>query len=61
MVKNGNMVDLCASLESLLEKENVIVSKTHMAVCDIYSNKVFKIFDPNEILSSIRDRDDIYM
>lgn len=61
VVKSGTMLDLCASLEALLDKEGALVPKNRMVVCDIYSNKFFKIYEPSESISSIRERDDIYM
>ncbi|CAF0837839.1 unnamed protein product [Brachionus calyciflorus] len=61
VVKNGNMMDLCGSLEALLEKDGQKVPKNHMVVCDVYSNKFFKIYDSTESLVSIRERDDIFI
>lgn len=64
MLKNGTMQDLCASMESLLEKDSSILNKvprSRMIVCDVYSNKFFKIYEPNESVTNIRERDDIYM
>ncbi len=55
--KNGTINDLCAALEAHLPN----VPKSHMMVCDVYTNKFFKVFEHTEMVSSIRDRDDIYM
>jgi uncharacterized UBP type Zn finger protein len=57
VIKNGTIGDLCAALEVLMPN----VPKSHMMVCDVYTNKFFKVYEPNEHVSSIRDRDDIYM
>ena len=55
--KNGTVNDICGALEAYLP----YVSKSQMMVCDVYANKFFKIFEQSEPVSSIRDRDDIYM
>jgi hypothetical protein len=58
------MQDLCGSLEALLDKDPSIVNKVNknrMVVCDVYSNKFFKIYESSESVTSIRERDDIYM
>lgn len=61
VLRNGNMQDLCGSLESLFEKDGFNVPKNRMIVCDVYSNKFFKIYEPTEPVSSIKERDDIYV
>ena len=57
VLKNGSVQDLCASLETFLPS----VSRNQMIVCDVYTNKFFKIFEPTESLANIKDRDDIYI
>lgn len=54
--KNGSMSDLCASLEQLLH-----VSKNRMVVSDVYSNKFFKVYEPSDTVTNIREKDDIYV
>ena len=58
VIKNGTMQDLCAAFEAAT---NSTVLKSRLVVCDVYTNKFFKIYEPNESISSIRDRDDIYV
>ena len=51
-------------MEKLLENDASIINKvprTRMVVCDVYSNKFFKIFEPNDSIHPIKERDDIYM
>ena len=57
VLKNGTVNDICGALEAYLP----YVPKSQMMVCDVYANKFFKIFEQSEPVSSIRDRDDIYM
>lgn len=64
VLKNGAIQDLCTSMEALLEKDSNIVNKvprSRMVVCDVYSNKFFKIYEASEPVQLIKDRDDIYM
>ena len=56
VVKNGNINDLCSSLEQL-----VSVPKQRMVVCEVYFCKFFKIYDQTESVSNIRERDNIYV
>jgi ubiquitin carboxyl-terminal hydrolase 4/11 len=56
--KNGSIQDLCAALEQATSPS---VPKARMVVCDVYTNKFFKIFEPTETISTIRERDDIYV
>ena len=56
--KNGCIQDLCAALE---EATGSTVQKGRLAVCDVYTFKFFKIYEPNEPILGIRDRDDIYV
>ncbi|KAL1246650.1 hypothetical protein QQF64_034435, partial [Cirrhinus molitorella] len=54
--KVGYISDLCASLASLSG-----VSAEKMIVTDIYNHRFHRIFASNENLSSIMERDDIYV
>uniref|UniRef100_A0A8C6KI33 Ubiquitin carboxyl-terminal hydrolase n=1 Tax=Nothobranchius furzeri TaxID=105023 RepID=A0A8C6KI33_NOTFU len=54
--KVGYISDLCTSLSSLSE-----VPAEKMIVTDIYNHRFHRIFATNENLSSIMERDDIYM
>jgi ubiquitin carboxyl-terminal hydrolase 4/11/15 len=58
IIKNGTIQDLCVALE---QATNAGVQRGRLVVCDVYSNKFFKIYEQSEQLSSIRDRDDIYI
>ncbi len=55
--KNGTVSDLCNALVALVPS----VNKQRLVVCDVYTCKFFKIYDQNEQVSMIRDRDEIYM
>ncbi|XP_043093156.1 ubiquitin carboxyl-terminal hydrolase 15-like isoform X6 [Puntigrus tetrazona] len=54
--KVGSISDLCASLSILSG-----VSAKKMIVTDIYNHRFHRIFSSNENLSSIMERDDIYV
>ncbi|XP_051747398.1 ubiquitin carboxyl-terminal hydrolase 15 isoform X5 [Ctenopharyngodon idella] len=54
--KVGCISDLCASLSALSD-----VPAQKMIVTDIYNHRFHRIFAANENLSSIMDRDDIYV
>ncbi|XP_073695280.1 ubiquitin carboxyl-terminal hydrolase 15-like isoform X3 [Garra rufa] len=54
--KVGSISDLCASLSALSG-----VPAEKMIVTDIYNHRFHRIFASNENLSSIMDRDDIYV
>ncbi|XP_037316432.1 ubiquitin carboxyl-terminal hydrolase 15-like isoform X3 [Pungitius pungitius] len=54
--KVGYISDLCTSLSNLSE-----VSAEKMIVTDIYNHRFHRIFATNENLSSIMERDDIYV
>ncbi len=56
MLKNGTIQDLCGALEPLAN-----VPKNRMIVGDVYANKFFKIYEQTEPISSIRERDEIYV
>ncbi len=56
VLKNGTIQDLCGALEQLAN-----VPKNRMIVGDVYANKFFKLYEPSEPVSSIRERDEIYM
>jgi ubiquitin carboxyl-terminal hydrolase 4/11 len=56
VVKNGTIMDLCSALE-----QHTQVSKHRMTVCDVYTCKFFKVYDHNEAVTNIRERDDIYI
>jgi len=62
--KNGTIQELCKSMEKLLADDKEISNKvpwSKMVVCDVYSNKFFKIYESNESVQPIKERDDIYM
>lgn len=61
MIKSGSIKDLCASLEAIIEKEGFQLPKSKMVVAEVYSNKIFKIFDYNDNVSTIKERDEIYV
>ncbi|XP_053572728.1 ubiquitin carboxyl-terminal hydrolase 15 [Bombina bombina] len=54
--KIGNIMDLCTALSTLSE-----VSPEKMVVTDIYNHRFHRIFSTDENLSSIMERDDIYV
>ncbi len=56
VVSNGSINDLCAALEQING-----VSKHRMIVCNVYTCKFFKVYDSTELISNIRERDDIYI
>ncbi len=55
--KSGNINDLCTAMEAMVPT----VPKNQMVVCDVYTNKFFKVYEHHEPVMSIRERDDIYM
>ncbi|RNA30578.1 ubiquitin carboxyl-terminal hydrolase 15 isoform X2 [Brachionus plicatilis] len=61
VLKSGNIQDLCTSLETMIEKEGFHLPRSHMIVAEVYSNKIFKIFDSNDNVSTIKERDEIYV
>jgi hypothetical protein len=56
VLKNGTIQDLCGALEQFTN-----VPKNRMIVGDVYANKFFKVYEPTDLVSSIRERDEIYM
>ncbi len=54
--KNGTIKELCSALEQFNQ-----VSSKRMIVCDVYTCKFFKVYDQNESVTGIRERDDIYI
>ncbi|KAM8974589.1 ubiquitin carboxyl-terminal hydrolase 15 isoform 2-T2 [Pelodytes ibericus] len=54
--KIGNMMDLCTALSSLSD-----IAPEKMVVTDIYNHRFHRIFAMDENLSSIMERDDIYV
>ena len=54
--KNGCMRDLCAALSQMS-----FVDKDKMIVTDVYNHRFHKIYPPEEGLSHILDRDDIFV
>lgn len=56
--KNGTIQDLCSAFE---QATNSSVLKGRLVVCDVYTNKFFKVYEPTELISLIRERDDIYL
>ncbi|MEE6480701.1 hypothetical protein FKM82_012651 [Ascaphus truei] len=54
--KIGNIMDLCTALSSLSD-----IAPEKMVVTDIYNHRFHRIFAMDENLSSIMDRDDIYV
>nr|XP_006000774.1 PREDICTED: ubiquitin carboxyl-terminal hydrolase 15 isoform X5 [Latimeria chalumnae] len=54
--KIGNILDLCAALRTLSG-----ISTDRMIVTDIYNHRFHRIFSMDENLSSIMERDDIYV
>ncbi|KAG8577747.1 hypothetical protein GDO81_010279 [Engystomops pustulosus] len=54
--KIGNIMDLCTALSSLSD-----IPPEKMVVTDIYNHRFHRIFAMDENLSSIMDRDDIYV
>ncbi|CAH2277956.1 ubiquitin carboxyl-terminal hydrolase 15 isoform X2 [Pelobates cultripes] len=54
--KIGNMMDLCTALSSLSD-----IPPEKMVVTDIYNHRFHRIFAMDENLSSIMERDDIYV
>lgn len=57
VVKSSTIQELCAALENY----ETSVPKAKMIVCDVYTNKFFKVYEHHEQVSGIRERDDIYM
>ena len=54
--KNGNMNDLCLALAKLAN-----VSPNGLMVTDVYSHRFHKIYSSDDQISSIMDRDDIFV
>ncbi|KAM4675534.1 ubiquitin carboxyl-terminal hydrolase 15 isoform 2-T2 [Discoglossus pictus] len=54
--KIGNIMDLCTALSSLTD-----IAPEKMVVTDIYNHRFHRIFAMDENLSSIMERDDIYV
>lgn len=57
VLKSGTIQDVCAALETYLPS----VSKSNLLVCDVYSQKFYKIFESHEPIQSIGQKDDIRM
>ena len=57
IVKSSTIQELCVALEAQVPN----VPRARMAVCEVYSNKIFKIYENHEMASSIRNSDDIFM
>ncbi len=57
VLKSGTIQDLCAALETCLSN----VPKSNLLVCDVYSQKFYKIFESHESIQSIGQKDDIRM
>ena len=56
VAKNGCMADLCKALASLSG-----IDAARMVVTDVYNHRFHKIYAPDEALSHILDRDDIFV
>ena len=54
--KMGSVLDMCKILS-----EKVGVDHTKMVVTDVYNHRFHKVFNPEESLSYILDRDDIFI
>ncbi len=56
VIKAGVMLDLCKALSALCG-----VEPNKMVVTDVYNHRFHKIYGPDEALTHILDRDDIFM
>ncbi len=56
VAKNGCMADLCKALSQLSG-----VQAHKMVVTDVYNHRFHKIYGPDDALSHILDRDDIFV
>ncbi|KAK5600552.1 hypothetical protein CRENBAI_014782 [Crenichthys baileyi] len=54
--KTGRVSDLCAALSEMTS-----VPPTQMVVADVFNHRFYKIYNPEESLSCILDRDDIFV
>uniref|UniRef100_A0A3P9NAL2 ubiquitinyl hydrolase 1 n=1 Tax=Poecilia reticulata TaxID=8081 RepID=A0A3P9NAL2_POERE len=54
--KAGRVSDLCAALSDMTS-----VPPTQMVVADVFNHRFYKIYNPEESLSCILDRDDIFV
>ncbi|XP_049608302.1 ubiquitin carboxyl-terminal hydrolase 11 isoform X2 [Syngnathus scovelli] len=54
--KAGKVLDLCLALSEMTE-----VPETQMVVADVFKHRFYKIYTPDESLSCILDRDDIFV
>ncbi|XP_038154331.1 ubiquitin carboxyl-terminal hydrolase 11 [Cyprinodon tularosa] len=54
--KAGKVSDLCAALSEMTG-----VPPTQMVVADVFNHRFYKIYNPDESLSCILDRDDIFV
>uniref|UniRef100_A0A3Q2QPG1 Ubiquitin carboxyl-terminal hydrolase n=1 Tax=Fundulus heteroclitus TaxID=8078 RepID=A0A3Q2QPG1_FUNHE len=54
--KAGKVSDLCAALSEMTS-----VPPTQMVVADVFNHRFYKIYNPEESLSCILDRDDIFV
>lgn len=54
--KAGHIIDLCTALS-----ESTGVSAEQMVVADVFNHRFYKIYQPEESLSCILDRDDIFV
>jgi len=55
--KNGQMRDLCKAIASMVQG----VNGNNLIVTDVYNHKFHKIYNPDEGLHHILDRDDIFV
>ena len=58
VAKNGYMRDLCTALAELT---GGAVDASKMIVTDVYNHRFHKIYGPDDQLSQILDRDDIFV
>ncbi|XP_077437528.1 ubiquitin carboxyl-terminal hydrolase 11 isoform X2 [Vanacampus margaritifer] len=54
--KAGKVADLCSALSEMTS-----VPETQMVVADVFKHRFYKIYTPDESLSCILDRDDIFV
>lgn len=60
LAKDGQICDLTSQLAKIVSNETHVDPNT-LVVADIFNARFHKIFSPNESLSSIMDRDDIFV
>ena len=56
VAKNGSMKDLCLALEQMCG-----IPHARMVVTDVYNHRFHKIYLPDDALSHILERDDIFV